>query len=229
MYSRAISTQVRLHCIRSLTRPSASLNHATSSVRFFAGWSRDEDAAPSSKSKKKVAVINENIPFPNIRLVYRENGENKWELLTRNDALRMAKSQRLDLVLGIVLLDFALHWYLLMFLVNDKEDPPVCRLENFTHMLIKKQMKERENLKKSKHRVLKEFTMGAGIEDKDIVTMMNKAKRLMAMGHPIRISIIAKRATKKSGVKKYHDNPALAVEEVTLKMLETIEGNLFSL
>ena len=108
--------------------------------------------------------------------------------------------------------------------MNEKENPPVCRLENYRETKIKRQIKEREMLKKSKHRVLKEFTMGAGIETNDLVTMMNKAKRLMGMGHPVRIIVIAKRQTKKSGVKKYHENPTLAVEEVTLKMLETLEG-----
>jgi translation initiation factor IF-3 len=78
-------------------------------------------------------------------------------------------------------------------------------------------MKKKDKAKKAtqKARVVKEIFIGAGIDPHDLGTKMNHAKEFLSNGHPVRIVVVAKKQNLK-------DNP-MAVEEVTLKILESIE------
>lgn len=105
MFGRAINACIRVQCNRSLSRPSVAWNHATSLYRNFSDWNdwNDDEFKP-----KRMHLINEEIPHPNLRVTYYENGESKWELLSKSDALRFARQRNLDLVLGIVAFSFAI-------------------------------------------------------------------------------------------------------------------------
>jgi hypothetical protein len=57
----------------------------------------------STKSQQKSAVVrNEDIKFPSVRVVYKDSvtGESAWKILKRDDAIKFAQSQSLDLILG---------------------------------------------------------------------------------------------------------------------------------
>lgn len=55
------------------------------------------------KSKVDDVVKNERIKFPEVRVVFEdETGKSNWQVLSRGDALKLAKSKRMDLILGLV-------------------------------------------------------------------------------------------------------------------------------
>ncbi len=47
--------------------------------------------------------VNERINFPEMRVIYVEDGQNKWKIMDRASALQFAKSMKLDLILGELL------------------------------------------------------------------------------------------------------------------------------
>ncbi len=58
--------------------------------------------------------VNEKITFPEMRVIYVEDGQNKWKILDRASALQFAKSMKLDLILGKTLWNF-LKYYIEIF------------------------------------------------------------------------------------------------------------------
>lgn len=135
-----------------------------------------------------------------MRVVYKDpvTQENKWQILNRREAITFARSQQLDLVL-----------------VNGASDPPVCKLENYGQLLMSMKKKDKAKKATQKARAVKEIFIGAGIDPHDLGTKMNHVKEFLSNGHPVRIVVIAKKQNLK-------DNP-LAVEEVTLKVLDSVE------
>lgn len=55
-----------------------------------------------SKDIKDKIVKNESIKFPNLRVVYVDeiSGKNEWKIMTRSEAIAIAKEKSLDLILG---------------------------------------------------------------------------------------------------------------------------------
>ncbi len=67
---------------------------------------------------------------------------------------------------------------------------------------------------------MKEMFFGAGIEQHDFETKLRKVIKFLNAGNPCRVSIIAKRQTRKTAHNKYMLTPHLAVDETTMKILE---------
>ena len=66
-------------------------------------------------------------------------------------------------------------------------------------MAAKKKLKESKMQQKA--RSLKEMYLSAGIELRDFNTKMSKVKQFLASGHPVKISVLAKKFTKKNRFK----------------------------
>ena len=138
--------------------------------------------------------------YKTLRVVYKDkiNGTEKHEIMSRIDALTFANDMDLDLIL-----------------VNDRSDPPVCRLDDYGLKLKDSKQKLKIKRTKERERSVKEMFMSCGIGLHDFQTKINRIKDFLEDGHPVKIFLVVEN----SELKK---NP-LALEEITLKFLESIE------
>lgn len=166
---------------------------------FASGGNNDKKKKDGDKMLK-----NERIPFTSMRVIYKnEAGEDEWKIMPKMKALEFAKEMKLDLIL-----------------VNGKTDPPVCKLENFGHVLMDKKKKAKEIKAAQKARAMKEIFIKAGIDLHDFDTKLNKVKGFLEDGHPVKLSILHKKHVQRSLTR---NSNALGLEETTLKALESIE------
>jgi hypothetical protein len=63
---------------------------------------KDANTGNSNYSSIPTDLVNENIRFSRMRVVYTnpKTGEGEWQILSREDALNLAREMKLDLVLG---------------------------------------------------------------------------------------------------------------------------------
>ena len=149
---------------------------------------------------KDVIMRNEQIQFKELRVVFHNNTTDKqeWKIMSSTEALQLAKSLKLDLVL-----------------VSKDSTPPVCRIEDYGEVVAALRTHEKVKKSNDKARSLKEMFVGGGIESHDLETKLNKVKQFLDEGHPVKISVLGPNAI-------LAKNP-LAMEEVTLKVLEGLE------
>lgn len=114
--------------------------------------------------------INERIRFPTIRVIDTE-GE-QLGILTPQEALRIAESKELDLVL-----------------VSDKADPPVCRIMDYGKYKFELEKKAREAKKKQHTADVKEVKMRYKIEEHDYQVRVNQAERFLKAGDKVKATI----------------------------------------
>jgi translation initiation factor IF-3 len=144
-------------------------------------------------------IKNEKIKAENIRLVSKDSeGKSSWQIITKVEALKIAKSKELDLIL-----------------VSMKTDPPVCRLEKYKDVLMARRQKDKEMKKSQKARSLKEMYIGVNIDPHDLGIKLDKIKEFIANGHQVKVSLISKKAD-------LQKNP-LALDQLTLRTLDLVE------
>ena len=63
---------------------------------------KDGNAGNNTFSSIPTDLVNEDVHFPRVRVVYTSptTGEGEWQILSREDALNLAREMKLDLVLG---------------------------------------------------------------------------------------------------------------------------------
>ena len=152
-------------------------------------------------SQKKTIIKNEEIKFPQVRVVYTHPTTNKPEhtLFTRVEALAFAKGFGLDLVL-----------------LNENADPPVCKLIDSKQQVVEDFKKKRtRQLNASKAKPVKEIFISAGIDSHDLATKMKRIKEFLDEGHQVKVGVTAKR--------KLMEKDGLILEQSTLKILELAE------
>lgn len=141
--------------------------------------------------------------YKTLRVVYKDkiNGVEKHDIMSRTDALTFANDMDLDLIL-----------------VNDKSDPPVCRLDDYGLKLKDSKQKLKIKRAKERERSVKEMFISCGIGPHDFQTKVNKIKDFLDEGHPVKVFLVVENIELKK-------NP-LALEEITLKFLESIEHHV---
>lgn len=196
-----VNSPLIIHAAAFSTRSIGNINPANK----ISSGSRNSKGANNAKSKGNNGGIikNEEIQLATMRVVYKdiETGESEWKVLTRKEALSLAKKQSLDLIL-----------------VDAKSDPPVCRLANFGQMLMEKRSKEKEKKTSQKAKTLKEIYVSAGIDPHDLGIKLNKCKEFLEDGHQVKIVLTVTKVA-------LSNNP-LALDETTLKVLENIENHV---
>lgn len=110
--------------------------------------------------KKKLHLINNEIKFNEVRVA--DNG-----IMTTNNALRLAESQDLDLVL-----------------INDKSTPPICKIMNYEKFIY-------ENNKKQKNKSLdvKEIKVGPNTSENDVNYRLKHIIEFLNKGHKVKITM----------------------------------------
>jgi len=114
--------------------------------------------------------INENIRFPQVRLIGME-GEQLGIFDTR-DANRLAEEKELDLVL-----------------VSETADPPVCRIMDYGKFKFEQEKKARAIRKKQHTADVKEVKMRYKIDEHDYQVRLNQAKRFLNGGDKVKATI----------------------------------------
>lgn len=179
------------------------------------GAKKGEDKFSAAAAAESI-LINEKIRYPSMRVVFTNavTGETEWKIMSRGDALFEASNRKLDLVLGmlvyiVILIVLAKHLSTCNMrpeLVNDKSDPPVCKIESFKGKIQQLKAFDKEIKQKEKDRRQKEMYMTGGIEARDFKIKMNKVDSFLKKGHTVKVTIVPKRFTKnnrfKDGVRR---------------------------
>ena len=100
-----------------------------------------------------------------------ENG-NQVGITSLRDAQNRADDAKLDLVL-----------------MSPKAKPPVTRIMDYGKFKYDQEKKEKENKKKQKNAQLKETRFSLKIEDNDLQTKANQAKKFLNNGDKVKVSI----------------------------------------
>ena len=116
----------------------------------------------------KQVRVNERIRIPRVRLI--DNTGNQVGVVSRDEALNLAKSKSLDLV------EIAPH-----------ERPPVCKIMDYGKYLYQEKQKQKQ--KKQKAIKVKELKLGVKIQEHDYLTKLKFAREFLENGNRLKIRI----------------------------------------
>lgn len=131
-------------------------------ILFFGG------VFPISAAKEKEMQINEEIRFPQVRVIGPE-GESLG-IMKSSAALEMAYERNLDLVL-----------------MAAQSTPPVCKIMDYGKFRFEKDKREKEAKKKQTVVELKEIQLSCRIDVHDFETKANHAKKFLSQGNKVRV------------------------------------------
>ena len=123
-----------------------------------------------NKHGKSFYFINEKIFATKLRVIDENN--NQIGVLTKEEALKIAKEKELDLVL-----------------IAPNADPPVVRVVDFNKFLYQKEKKEKEAKKGVKKGIVKDVQLSLFIGPADLQRLIEKGKKFLEQGHQLRISL----------------------------------------
>lgn len=126
---------------------------------------------PTTKSNRNLPAINNNIRFPEIRVIAAD-GE-QLGIMTPREALGIAEERELDLVL-----------------VSDKANPPVCRIMDYGKYKFEQEKRAREARKKQHNAEVKEVKMRYKIDDHDYEVRVKHAKRFLKAGDKVKATVM---------------------------------------
>lgn len=104
-----------------------------------------------------------------------DNIEDNNQVLSREDALRLAEEQGLDLVE-----------------ISPDADPPVCKIVDYQKYLYQLKKKLKEQKAKTQKTQVKEIRFGPQTDDHDFDFKLNHAKRFLADGDKVRAYVFFK-------------------------------------
>lgn len=109
--------------------------------------------------------INDQIEHKTIRLIF--NDESK--VMCIEDAIKIANDKNLDLIL-----------------INDKQNPPIVRLDDYGKFLYNLEKKNKEKNKKNKN-ITKTIKFSTNIAENDLKIKSQKALKMLKEGNTIRL------------------------------------------
>lgn len=115
-------------------------------------------------------MINEQIRDREVRLIG-ENGE-QLGITSAREALQKAKEAELDLVK-----------------IAPKANPPVCKIIDYGKYRYELARREKEAKKKQKTTEVKEIRLSPNIEENDLNTKANQARKFLAKGDKIKVTL----------------------------------------
>lgn len=115
-------------------------------------------------------MINEQIRDKEVRLIG-EEGE-QLGIVAGKEALRMAKEANLDLVK-----------------IAPSAKPPVCKIIDYGKFKYEQTRKDKEAKKKQKVTEVKEIRFSPNIDDNDLNTKANMARKFLAKGDKIKVTL----------------------------------------
>lgn len=157
-------------------------------------------------------VINEAIKAPTLRVVSKDPQTHKSssQILSRIEAIALAKSRGLDLIL-----------------IQTESDPPICKLEKVSQVVM--QAKEKEKKARIATKSVKEMMIKAGIDPHDLQTKMRKVRQFLEDGHPVKLSLfVFRKAMYKTQlhIERFAASssnlPIINIDDLTTKVLGSI-------
>jgi len=122
---------------------------------------------------RKYYDINYRINAPTLRVI-NEKGE-QIAVMTKEEALKKAQEQELDLVL-----------------IAPKAMPPVAKIIDFKKFLYQEEKKAKEAKKGIKKSTTKDISLSLFIAEGDLSRLENKTKEFLKEGHQVRINLTLK-------------------------------------
>ena len=144
---------------------------------------------------KETQQINNEIKDKELRVISAD-GE-QLGIMSASDALHIAETKGLDLVK-----------------IAPQAKPPVCKIMDYSKFRYEQAKREKENRKNQKQVETKEIRLSVTIDVGDFNTKVNQAKKFLASGHKVKVSIRFK------GREMAH--PELG-KEVLLRFANTLE------
>tara|TARA_B100000902_G_C26819071_1_gene672995 strand:- start:59 stop:655 length:597 start_codon:yes stop_codon:yes gene_type:complete len=121
--------------------------------------------------ERELPNINERIKYPKLRVVDADGSQ--LGIISREEALDVAKDRELDLVL-----------------VSEKANPPVCRIMNYGKFKFEQEKKAKEAKKKSHQTEVKEVKMRYKIDQHDYEVRIGQATRFLKSGDKVKCTVI---------------------------------------
>ena len=115
-------------------------------------------------------MINEQIRDREVRLIG-ENGE-QLGIMSAKDAYKLAKEAELDLVK-----------------IAPTAKPPVCKIIDYGKYRYELARKEKEAKKKQKVIEIKEVRLSPNIDENDLNTKMNNARKFLEKGNKVKVTL----------------------------------------
>ena len=115
-------------------------------------------------------MINEQIRDKEIRLVG-ENGE-QLGIMSSRDAMKIARDKDLDLVK-----------------IAPTAKPPVCKIIDYSKYRYEQSKREKEARKKQRTTEVKEIRLSPNIDDNDLNTKSNQARKFLEKGDKVKITL----------------------------------------
>ena len=115
-------------------------------------------------------MINEQIRDREIRLIG-ENGE-QLGIMSAKEAMKLAREAELDLVK-----------------IAPTAKPPVCKIIDYGKYRYEQARKEKEAKKKQKVTEVKEIRLSPNIDDNDLNTKANHARKFLVKGDKVKVSL----------------------------------------
>lgn len=125
----------------------------------------------ASRNPRNVPPINENIRFPEIRLIGSEGDQ--LGIMSPREAMQLAEAKELDLVL-----------------VSDKASPPVCRIIDYGKYKFEQEKRAREARKRQHNAEVKEVKMRYKIDEHDYNVRVKNAQRFLKSGDKVKATIM---------------------------------------
>ena len=121
--------------------------------------------------ERELPNINDRINYADLRVV--DSDGTQLGVISREEALEVAKDRELDLVL-----------------VSEKATPPVCRIMNYGKFKFEQEKKAKEAKKKSHQTEVKEVKMRYKIDQHDYQVRISQATRFLKAGDKVKCTVI---------------------------------------
>jgi translation initiation factor IF-3 len=122
-------------------------------------------------SKKQIHKINGEVRFPKVRVI----GMGEPKIMSSYDAYKLAESIDKDLIL-----------------INEHQDPPIVRIEDYKKFLYELEKQEKERKKNTQKQELKEIQLSCEIGDNDIKTKAKKSQEFLERGDKVKCILLLK-------------------------------------
>lgn len=126
----------------------------------------------NNNNKMNQYIINERINAEKVLVL---EGENNLGVMSKWDAVKLAREKELDLVL-----------------IAPQAIPPVAKILDFNKFLYEERKKKSTSKAKSKKSELKELRLSPTIGDGDLLRMAERAKEFIKEGNRVKASIFLK-------------------------------------
>lgn len=124
------------------------------------------------KENTRLHKLNNEIRYPSVRLV---GFYDDTKILSIKDALVLANENDKDLIL-----------------INDNQEIPIVKIENYKKFLYNLEKQNKEKKKNTKKTELKEIQLSTGIADNDLNTKSRKAREFLTNGNKVKCTLMLK-------------------------------------